>query len=1020
MKKKILIVVIILMTTILSWSQGIVRGKVTDENGLPVLDVQIYPQNDKKTGALSDFDGNYNLNINTSNYLTLVVSYIGYDTIYEGVQLKNNEIVIKDFIISPIKTELEELKVVAKQIRSNDGYMERIKINSATTLDFISAETMKKTGDPTIASAVARVSGVSTNGGFITVRGIGDRYVKTTLNGSRIPTLDPLTNNIKLDIFPASLVDNIVITKTASPDLPGDWTGAYISVDTKDYPDKLQVNVESQFGYNNQSTFKDIVSSQRSSTDWLGFDNGLRNRKDSPINSPILNPSTYQEMVALGLGNYFNGMGINGWIDGTTEGNTYYKLGLVELGILPRALINDPTAVNNAINIYNSSYKNQAERLINPEGSDYNNGFAHNWNIVRRKAPLNNTQSFSIGDQVKLFGKPLGYIIGFRYASSIRYDPNGISQRVGAEQLNYPFDVRDSAKVSKEINTWSTLINLAYKLNDKNKVSFMFMPNYSGTNDVGNFATSIPSNAVGPQDGRTQNLFFYEQRKQKIYQFKTEHYIAKAKMKIDFHSSYTQGNSIAPDFKVIQYAYVIDNNIRSIFQFGPTVGDGVHRFYRYLSENIFDSRLSAEFPLINATEKLVRKVKFGGAYQRNDRKSDIEDFSIVEGNGAHPSPTNENIDEFLNANRFIMTNGKVDYYYDENNAAYNHSFGYSSIKAAFAMIDYELKSSIRFSGGLRVEQAKIFTDINDYYRLGYAKNDPRRGNGFGLQNSVNAANINEVNYLPSLNIIYKLKKIQIAKTNLRFNYSQTVARPSIRELNDAAVYDNEYRTLIHGNSDLKTVQIKNFDIRAESYFKNGDNVSVSLFYKDFKNHIEMGFESGAISWQNIDKSNVKGIEFEINKSISKQFEFRTNVTFVKSNSVFIRKDVKYVNGEKISTPIDTVNRSMLGQAPYIINALLMYKADSLGLTATISYNVQGPRLVITGIVKGRPDVYEMPRNTIDFKITKSLGKHFNTSITIRDILNAKVRRAYKLPNSWVDYDSFRYGTNFNLSISYKI
>ena len=98
----------------------------------------------------------------------------------------------------------------------------------------------------------------------------------------------------------------------------------------------------------------------------------------------------------------------------------------------------------------------------------------------------------------------------------------------------------------------------------------------------------------------------------------------------------------------------------------------------------------------------------------------------------------------------------------------------------------------------------------------------------------------------------------------------------------------------------------------------------------------------------------------------------------------------------------------------------MYKADSLGLTATISYNVQGPRLVITGIVKGRPDVYEMPRNTIDFKITKSLGKHFNTSITIRDILNAKVRRAYKLPNSWVDYDSFRYGTNFNLSISYKI
>lgn len=1020
MENRVIIVVIFLMTTILSWGQGIVRGKITDENGQPVFDVQIYPQNDKKAGVLSDFDGNYNLNINNSNYLTLVVSYIGYDTILEVVQLKENEVLIKNFTISPKKTELEEVKVVAKQIRANDGYMERIKINSATTLDYISAETMKKTGDATIGAAVARVSGVSTNGGFITVRGIGDRYVKTTLNGSRIPTLDPLTNNIKLDIFPSSLVDNIVITKTASPDLPGDWTGAYISVETKDYPDKLQVNVETQFGYNAQTSFKDIVSTERSSTDWLGYDNGLRNRKDLPITFPTLNPSTYQEMVALGLGNYFNSMGVNGWIDGTSEGNTYHKLGLVQLGLLPKALINDPASIQSALNQYNSLYVAQAENRINPDGSDYNNGFAHNWNIVKRKAPLNNTQSFSIGDQVMLFGKPLGYLIGFRYASSVKYDPNGVSKRVGAEQLNFPLDVQDSAKVSKETNTWSSLMNLAYKLNDKNKISFMFMPNFSGTNDVGNFATSIPLNTIGTQDGRTQNLIFYEQRKQKIYQFKSEHYFAGPKLKMDFNTSYTQGNSIAPDFKVIQYGYVIDDKIRSVFQFGPTVGDGVHRFYRYLTENIFDSRFSAELPLKNATEKLLRKVKFGGAYQRTDRNSDIQDFIIVEGNGSNPSPTSENINEFLNANRFIMTNGKVDYYYSQNNSSYNHSFGYSIIKAAFAMIDYELKSSIRFSGGVRVEQAKIFTDINDYFRLGYAKNDPRRGNGFGLQNSVNAANINEVNFLPSVNVIYKLKKIQFAKTNLRFNYSQTVARPSIRELNDAAVYDNEYRTLIHGNSELKTVQIKNFDLRAESYFNNGDNISLSLFYKDFKNHIEMGFESGAISWQNIDNSNVKGIEFEINKSISKQLEFRTNVTLVKSNSIFIRKDIQYVNGEKISNPIDTVNRSMLGQAPYIINTLLMYKADSLGLTATISYNVQGPRLVITGIVKGRPDVFEMPRNTIDFKVTKTLGKHFNTSITIRDILNAKVRRAYKLPTEWVDYDSFRYGTNFNVSISYKL
>src|SRR4030095_3337513 len=135
---------------------------------------------------------------------------------------------------------------------------------------------------------------------FITVRGIGDRYVKTTVNGSRIPTLDPFTNNIKLDLFPASLVDNVLITKTASPDIPGDWAGAYISVETKDYPDELEINMESSFGYNSLSTFQEVISSQRSNTDWLGYDNSLRDYDHSQYVNAIINPSQYEQFVALG------------------------------------------------------------------------------------------------------------------------------------------------------------------------------------------------------------------------------------------------------------------------------------------------------------------------------------------------------------------------------------------------------------------------------------------------------------------------------------------------------------------------------------------------------------------------------------------------------------------------------------------------------------------------------------------------------------------------------------------------
>jgi len=943
-----------------------------------------------------------------------------FQLLEDSVKFDNTKLYLQDYSLEPKVTMIGTAIVKKKKPKANDLYMENIKKNSATTIDYVSAETMKKTGDPNVTAAVARVSGVSTAGGLITVRGIGDRYVKTTLNGSRIPTLDPLTNNIKLDIFPASLVDNIIITKTATPDLPGDFSGAYLSVETKDYPEKLDVNVETQFGYNEQTTFKDIISSQRSKTDWLGFDNSLRVSKNEKITSPNLTPTTYQEMNALGLGNYYKSLGVTDWKDGSPEGDTYFKMGLIELGLLSKSSINDPNAIKTATNIYNSEYKTVAFDKINPNGTDYNNGFSHNWNSITRKAPMNFSQSFSIGNQVKLFGKPLGYIVGFRYGTNVRYDPNGVSQRLSGDTSKLGYDAKDNAIISRETNGWSTLLNLAYKFNDKNSISVMFMPNISGTNDVANFVAKRDNST--DQEARTLVNQFYEQRQQFIYQLKTEHYLPKSKTKIDFNTSYTKGNSLAPDFKVVQYGYMVDNVKDSTYNymFSPTAGDGIRRYYRYLNENIIDSRVSAEIPFKSSTTDLARKIKFGGAFQRNDRTSNLEEYYLNSGDKiGGENLTSNNLDGFLSPDKFTLTNRTIDYYYTSRDFARNHTFGFSTIKAGFVALDYTLKSGLRLAGGLRVEQSQIFSDVNEYYVKGYAKNDIRRENlgGFSV---VNAANLKETNFLPSANIVYKIKKIEKAQVNIRLNYSQTVARPSIRELNDAAVYDNEFRTLIYGNSDLKNVHIKNYDFRGESYFKNGDNISVSLFYKDFRNHIEMGFGSAGITWQNIDQSTVKGFEFEGKKGLGKQFELRANITLVQSNSAFIRKDMTIIDGVKHYTVLDTINRPMFGQAPYIINAISTFKSDSLGITASLSYNVQGPRLVITGVVKGFPDVYEMPRNTIDFKITKKLGKHFNTSIMLRDILNAKVRRAYRMNNGYIDYDNFRYGTNFILSIAYKL
>jgi hypothetical protein len=124
---------------------------------------------------------------------------------------------------------------------------------------------------------------------------------------------------------------------------------------------------------------------------------------------------------------------------------------------------------------------------------------------------------------------------------------------------------------------------------------------------------------------------------------------------------------------------------------------------------------------------------------------------------------------------------------------------------------------------------------------------------------------------------------------------------------------------------------------------------------------------------------------------------------------------------------------MFGQSPYTINAMLTYKFDSIKAGISVSYNRQGPRLAIasklpfTNInatntsIPYLPDVYEMPRNMIDVRAYKNIGKHWMISITIRDILNTAVRRTYLYQDGTkLDYDNIRYGSIYQLSVQYKI
>ena len=1040
MKKSFLLFLFVNFVSIsLSIGQCVLRGKITDENGEVLIGVAVQIKNSQIAGTVTDLDGNYSLKLPEIIPCVLIISYIGNKPIIDTIKCEKGGIIINNYMMVSNITEMKGFVIEAKAYKNNDAQLETIKKKSSNSIDFISAETIKKTGDANVGAAVARVTGVSTSSsGLITVRGIGDRYVKTTINGSRIPTLDPFTNNIKLDLFPSSLIDNIIITKTETPDLPGDWSGAYISIETKDYPDSLSVNMETSFGYNSQTSFKNIETSQNSKTDWLGYDNGLREFNHKSYLNFSETPDKYHELVALGLGSYLNSMGIteSSWNSSTSTSisDSYFKLGLVQLGLLGKADINNPTAVDNAKTIYNSlDYKGHAFDIMNADAVKFGKSMPNTWTPITKNAPLSNSQSFSIGNQTTLFKKTLGFIIGLRYYNTIQSDENSEKNKI-VEATKYDgnipvvgtYDYTKYQRMSKVINGWSGLVNLAYKLNANNSFSLMFMPNMTGTDNVRDgryYYIELDT----PYDDVRQ-FQFYESRKQFIYQLKSNHYIPKLKLKIDFNASYTDGKSNAPDLRIIGF------NPNSTQINNPAFGnDG--RYFRYLTDNVLDSRIALEKP-IGKNSELVRKIKVGGSFLYNYMQNKHYYYELIEGTGADQIlAANPNANPF-GADRFDITTVNdpatglttplrtVQEYYQRYDLPSSSYFGYSTIASIYAMTDYAINQKLRFSGGVRVEKSKIYTDCSLFDSLHLASNDPRRtfwDEGQIGKVTVLPGNQNKISVLPSVNMIYKLKNDERNPINLRLNFSQTVARPSIRELSDNSFFDYELNAIVKGNSKLEIAQINNYDFRLESYFKSGDNISISLFYKGIQHHVELMNFGGIYMWMNNENySWLKGVEVEGKKNIFKWLEFKANITFVMSRSI-LKGSFDDSLGHFYNYGANEIVRPMFGQSPYVFNSMLTYISKKLGLSATVSYNVQGARLVILGPSSSIPDVYELPRNLVDFKVSKKLGKHFNLSIKVMDILNTSITRSYKIDKQYVlVFDKYRYGTSYIFALSYKL
>lgn len=278
---------------------GRIAGQVLDgASGRPVVGARVTVQGTTVTTA-SDIEGRYRTPGVPAGPQTVLVAAIGYQkAAVSGVVVKAGQAVTANITLTPSVVELEELSVEAATPVSSASEAGLLALQQAspTVMDGVSSEEIAKSADTDASESVARIPGVSVVQDRVVVRGLGERYSATSLNGSVLPSPDPAKKVVPLDIFPTKLLDAVITTKTATPDRPGDFTGGSVDIKTKAFPEQRVLTLSFSGTYNSLSTSESLPLPGLSGSAWFGKADESRSLPSVPV-PPLLGAANAPETI---------------------------------------------------------------------------------------------------------------------------------------------------------------------------------------------------------------------------------------------------------------------------------------------------------------------------------------------------------------------------------------------------------------------------------------------------------------------------------------------------------------------------------------------------------------------------------------------------------------------------------------------------------------------------------------------------------------------------------------------------
>lgn len=658
-KRLVLIVVGIIISVCCLAQNGIIKGTITDANTKETLIGATVLLQGTTKGAISDFDGNFMIDKVAKGSYNLVISYISYDNqIIRADVVDGGEITI-NIGLKPASLDIEEVKVVARRRDNTEVSMLSSLKAGNLIVSGITAQQISKSQDKDAAEVIRRVPGITiTDGKFVIVRGLIERYNSVMLNGATAPSFEADKRAFSFDAIPSGMINDILIYKSPAPELPADFAGAAINIETKDVADENSLVVSYSAGYAQNATFSNEFNTYKGSkTDWLGWDNGSRN---IPAGVPDRQGFAY----------------LYDFSDAQANPQKFEDIGRVS-------------------------------KL-----------FSNNWDTYKNVPFLD--QSFSIASQRRfLLGKvTFGNLSAFNYGQSNtqikrdRLEYQGLSDFTG--EVNKDFDFKDviSSQNSKMgfIHNWNILYGNNQKLEFRNFL-----------NQTGTSSTTI-RDGINYYDGKTLRIYDLRFVSRLVYsgQLAGEQTFNRKQSIIKWMLGYGLTKNKQPDNRRLTYVQdktdgdTFTDNYYLFIQNSPNVYDA-GRLWSDMTENIYDTKIDIEhkFKLFGTEKDWV--LKAGGFYEKKERSFNSRIIGVVAFRNTpfdmHNTATNLFVPENIFFRRTEPTSQFGFTYKDVNRPedSYNAS---DEIQAGYIGLQVPILNKVTFYGGVRVEKfSRLITDF---------------------------------------------------------------------------------------------------------------------------------------------------------------------------------------------------------------------------------------------------------------------------------------------------------------------